>query len=275
MTSGRTAGITIGAPHGRAPPPAPLPRLRRPRRRRPWLAGTGPIRPGEAGGSPRRPAWPVPSPSPAGSSSPTAACPRPAAARRPRASPPRRPRRRGSSSTSPPLVHQLLPQLGRPPAARPSGQSTTSSQMAADLRPGTREVHHAHFRSMGAEAHVIVVDGRPSLLSVARRRLGQLEACWSRFIPTSEISTCNRLAGMPVWVSADTALLIDTAAEGWHLDAGRFDPTVPSATSSGPATTSPSTSSTAVPSGCGPRRRCSRRGWGESRSNAVRTGPPW
>ena len=98
--------------------------------------------------------------------------------------------------------------------------------MAADLRPGTREVHHARFRSMGSEAHVIVVDGWPSLLSVARRRLGQLEACWSRFIPTSEISTCNRLAGTPVWVSADTALLIDTAIEGWHLSAGRFDPTV-------------------------------------------------
>ena len=98
--------------------------------------------------------------------------------------------------------------------------------MAADLRPGTREVHHARFRSMGSESHVIVVDGWPSLLSVARRRLGQLEACWSRFIPTSEISTCNRLAGTPVWVSADTALLIDTAIEGWHLSAGRFDPTV-------------------------------------------------
>ena len=44
--------------------------------------------------------------------------------------------------------------------------------MAADLRPGTHEVHHARFRSMGSEAHVIVVDGWPSLLSVARRRLG-------------------------------------------------------------------------------------------------------
>ena len=98
--------------------------------------------------------------------------------------------------------------------------------MAADLRPGTREVHHARFRSMGSDAHVVVVDGWPSLLSGARRRLGQLEACWSRFIPTSEISTCNRLAGTPVWVSADTALLIDTAIEGWHLSAGRFDPTV-------------------------------------------------
>lgn len=98
--------------------------------------------------------------------------------------------------------------------------------MAADLRPGTREVHHARFRSMGSEAHVIVVDGGPSLLSIARRRLGQLEAAWSRFIPTSEISDCNRLAGTPVWVSADTALLIDTAIEGWHLSAGRFDPTV-------------------------------------------------
>jgi FAD:protein FMN transferase len=98
--------------------------------------------------------------------------------------------------------------------------------MAADLLPGSRTVHHDRFGSMGSEAHVVVVDGRSSLLAAARRRLGELEACWSRFIPTSEISACNRLAGTPVQVSADAALLIDTAIEGWHLSAGRFDPTV-------------------------------------------------
>jgi thiamine biosynthesis lipoprotein len=98
--------------------------------------------------------------------------------------------------------------------------------MAADLLPGTHSVQHARFRSMGSEAHVVVVDGPASLVARARTRLGQLEASWSRFIPTSEISTCNDLAGTPVPVSAETALLIDTAIEGWHLSAGRFDPTV-------------------------------------------------
>ena len=41
---------------------------------------------------------------------------------------------------------------------------------------------------MGTEVHVIVVDGEPRLLERARASIERLEAKWSRFRPTSELS---------------------------------------------------------------------------------------
>ncbi len=79
---------------------------------------------------------------------------------------------------------------------------------------------------MGSHAQVVVVGGRPGLAEDARRRVDQLEARWSRFLPASEVSALNRRAGEPVPVSADTRLLVTRAVEGWRLSGGAFDPTV-------------------------------------------------
>ncbi len=79
------------------------------------------------------------------------------------------------------------------------------------------------FDAMGSEAHVVVV-GPPALGALARRRLEDLEAKWSRFRPASEISRLNR-AGAAV-VSPETVLLIQRAIQGWMATEGRFDPTV-------------------------------------------------
>lgn len=87
--------------------------------------------------------------------------------------------------------------------------------MAADI----------HFPTMGSDAHVII-DGDPTLLAVAARRLADLEARWSRFLPTSEVSGLNAAGGRTTIVSADTYRLVERALDAWRMTAGRFDPTV-------------------------------------------------
>ena len=68
------------------------------------------------------------------------------------------------------------------------------------------------FDVMGSTAHVVIVGGTPVLLETARERLEDLEARWSRFVATSEVSTLNRADGRPVLVSHDTRLLVRRAA---------------------------------------------------------------
>jgi thiamine biosynthesis lipoprotein len=78
---------------------------------------------------------------------------------------------------------------------------------------------------MGSDVHVVVV-GDEALLFEARRRTGELERRWSRFLPGSEVSRLNAMAGNPVVVSPDTRLLVERALAGWRLTGGLFDPTV-------------------------------------------------
>ena len=86
------------------------------------------------------------------------------------------------------------------------------------------------FRVMGTDAHVIVVgsDARHARRAalVARDRLHELEARWSRFLPDSEVSRLNAASGVPVVVSSDTLGLVERAVEGWRRTHGSFDPTV-------------------------------------------------
>ncbi len=79
---------------------------------------------------------------------------------------------------------------------------------------------------MGTEAEVLLIGGDPSLLTRARARLEELEARWSRFRPTSEISRLNRSAGRVAIVSPATYELIAEGVTAWYATAGRFDPTV-------------------------------------------------
>lgn len=82
------------------------------------------------------------------------------------------------------------------------------------------------FRAMGSDVHVIAVGGSLHLLEVAREFVDMLEARWSRFRPTSEISLLNDQAGLPVQVSDETLALLERAVEGARVTGGRFDPTV-------------------------------------------------
>jgi thiamine biosynthesis lipoprotein len=78
---------------------------------------------------------------------------------------------------------------------------------------------------MGSDAHVIV-DGPAPLAAQARSRIDDLERTWSRFIPTSEVSTLNTLAGHKIVVSAATRELVRCALVAYEATGGRFDPTV-------------------------------------------------
>ena len=78
---------------------------------------------------------------------------------------------------------------------------------------------------MGSDCHVIVV-GDQRLLDHAIARIEQLEAKWSRFRPTSEISRMNAAAGTPVIVSPETLGLIERACDGRRMTHGLFDPTL-------------------------------------------------
>jgi thiamine biosynthesis lipoprotein len=82
-----------------------------------------------------------------------------------------------------------------------------------------------HFRAMGTSVHVFV-HGDRALLALARERIDHLERRWSRFLPTSEVSALNTLAGRPVIVSHDTVQLVAWAVGAWRATHGLFDPTV-------------------------------------------------
>lgn len=79
---------------------------------------------------------------------------------------------------------------------------------------------------MGTEAEVLLVGAPAALLARARARLEELDARWSRFRPTSEISRLNRSGGGVAIVSPETFGLIAEGVTAWYATAGRFDPTV-------------------------------------------------
>lgn len=81
---------------------------------------------------------------------------------------------------------------------------------------------------MGTDAHVIVVadDDAAGLADVAIARLQRLEARWSRFLPSSEISRLNGRRNAPVLVAPETFQLIDHALTAWRMTEGMFDPTI-------------------------------------------------
>jgi thiamine biosynthesis lipoprotein len=79
---------------------------------------------------------------------------------------------------------------------------------------------------MGTDVHLCVVGGDRALRDVGLARIRELEARWSRFLDSSEISALNRSPGRPVVVSPETAELVARSVLAWQGTGGRFDPTV-------------------------------------------------
>jgi thiamine biosynthesis lipoprotein len=79
---------------------------------------------------------------------------------------------------------------------------------------------------MGCACRVLAFGGPDDATERARRRILQLEQRWSRFRPTSELSTLNRAGGALVVVSPETFLLVRRSVDAWSLTGGAFDPTV-------------------------------------------------
>jgi thiamine biosynthesis lipoprotein len=85
---------------------------------------------------------------------------------------------------------------------------------------------------MSCDATVVVTGDdisateRDALGQLAIARLNDLERCWSRFLPTSEISRLNRAEGAPCRTSAETVRLVEAMVQAWHATDGSFDPTL-------------------------------------------------
>jgi thiamine biosynthesis lipoprotein len=83
------------------------------------------------------------------------------------------------------------------------------------------------FAAMGTTVHLVGVGAHAAArLAIAEERVHHLEARWSRFRPTSELSRLNANAGTPTKVTAETFALVTAAIEGWRATDGLFDPTL-------------------------------------------------
>ncbi|HEY3485865.1 MAG TPA: FAD:protein FMN transferase, partial [Ilumatobacteraceae bacterium] len=98
-------------------------------------------------------------------------------------------------------------------------------------------VAELHGQVMASRLHIITV-GTGSTGST-EHRLGDamqravlyvehLEQCWSRFVPTSDVSRINRLGPNVGTLEVDpsTLTLLATMLEGYERTAGRYDPTL-------------------------------------------------
>jgi FAD:protein FMN transferase len=80
---------------------------------------------------------------------------------------------------------------------------------------------------MGSDAHVVALDAPDGLLEWAVTEAARLEGLWSRFLPDSDLSRCNRSAGSgPVRVHPLTWHAIRRAVHLAELTGGLFDPTI-------------------------------------------------
>jgi thiamine biosynthesis lipoprotein len=87
--------------------------------------------------------------------------------------------------------------------------------------------HLVTWAAMGTTCRVRLVGADAvDAAAEARQLVDSLEARWSRFLDSSELSRLNRAGGWPVVVSAETIEVIDAAVAWWRATGGRFDPTV-------------------------------------------------
>ena len=60
----------------------------------------------------------------------------------------------------------------------------------------------------------------------ARSTVAHLEARWSRFLPSSDVSVLNGAEGAAAPVASETIVIVEAAVEWWRSTGGLFDPTV-------------------------------------------------
>ncbi len=81
--------------------------------------------------------------------------------------------------------------------------------------------------SMGSTAEVVIGGEEPRALTLwAVEESQRLEACWSRFRPTSELNRVNRRSGVATLVSERLWIALERAHLAWWETGGLFDPTV-------------------------------------------------
>ena len=88
------------------------------------------------------------------------------------------------------------------------------------------DVHTGSWRAMGCAVDVVIVDGSPDLLHLARTSIDHLERRWSRFLPESDISRLSHAAGSSAHIDPATVVLLRAMVDGWRATQGAFDPTL-------------------------------------------------
>jgi thiamine biosynthesis lipoprotein len=90
----------------------------------------------------------------------------------------------------------------------------------------------ARFRAMGTDVEVLAwaAEGAEGVGEdageLAAGAVERLEARWSRFRSTSELSRLNAAGGAPVIVSSETCALVEHAVDAWRTTGGLYDPTI-------------------------------------------------
>ena len=106
------------------------------------------------------------------------------------------------------------------------------SAVTVDARDGTAAsaatstAYEHRGRIMGTDLHLVAVGGPgagPDAVARAVARLALLEARWSRFRATSELSRAASAPGTWVDVSSDTVRLVQAGLEAWERTGGRCD----------------------------------------------------
>lgn len=83
-----------------------------------------------------------------------------------------------------------------------------------------------HFRAMASDVHCVLVEPADGVVEWVEKRLRELELCWSRFLPDSELSQLNALPEGAIRVSSDTLTLIETMQLAHTATGGSYDPTM-------------------------------------------------
>lgn len=88
-----------------------------------------------------------------------------------------------------------------------------------------------HWRAMGTDAALYISGHTEEQVNVALQlgiqRISILESLWSRFRDTSELTRLNQQRGTgPCRVTHDTARLVRTMLDAWHISAGACDASV-------------------------------------------------
>lgn len=87
----------------------------------------------------------------------------------------------------------------------------------------------AEWRAMGSAVRVVVTGTgavAERAVELAFERVTELEATWSRFVPTSDVSRLNAANGHEIPVSADTVRLVNGMKFAHVATDGAFDPTL-------------------------------------------------
>ncbi|MGB2738177.1 MAG: FAD:protein FMN transferase [Candidatus Nanopelagicales bacterium] len=102
-----------------------------------------------------------------------------------------------------------------------AGRSAFEPFRPAKQRLALRE---RRFRAMGCNCHILILGATEALLDSGEQRVRELDACWTRFSPESQLSQFNAQAGEDAAISADMRVLLTRALQGYELSGGLFDP---------------------------------------------------